>query len=136
MSSEALDKTVITDNWQIFSKKLFRHFIHHKKILKVTKFQFKIICRSRVLDKNIPLWYIVPLPGSIGLRKAALIADAGMKEKRKKIRQHMQSLPKSWQHKRISKITTYYSLMHRPDLNKKAKRLVYREIIWPRALKN
>ena len=60
MSSEALDKTVITDNWQIFSKKLFQHFIHHKKILKVTKFQFKIICRSRVLDKNIPLWYIAP----------------------------------------------------------------------------
>ena len=67
MSSEALDKTVITDNWQIFSKKLFRHFIHHKKILKVTKFQFKIICRSRVLDKNIPLWYIVaPSPSPLG----------------------------------------------------------------------
>ena len=62
MSSEALDKTVITDNWQIFSKKLFRHFIHHKKILKVTKFQFKIICRSRVFNKNIPLWYIVHPP--------------------------------------------------------------------------
>ena len=62
MSSEALDKTVITDNWQIFSKKLFRHFIHHKKILKVTKFQFKIICLSSVLDKNIPLRYIVPPP--------------------------------------------------------------------------
>ena len=62
MSSEALDKTVITDNWQIFSIKLFQHFIHHKKILKVTKFQFKIICRSRVLDRNIPLWYIVPHP--------------------------------------------------------------------------
>ena len=62
MSSEALDKTVITDNWQIFLKKLFQHFIHHKKILKVTKFQFKIICRSRVLNKNIPLWYIVPPP--------------------------------------------------------------------------
>ena len=59
MSSEALDKTVITDNWQIFSKKIFQHFIHHKKSLKVTKFQFKIICRSRVLNKNIPLWYIV-----------------------------------------------------------------------------
>ena len=59
MSSEALDKTVITDNQQFFSKKHFRHFIHHKKILKATKFQFKIICRSRVLDKNIPLWYIV-----------------------------------------------------------------------------
>ena len=57
MSSEALDKTVTTGNWQIFSKKLFQHFIHHKEILKVTKFQFKIICRSRVLDKNIPLWY-------------------------------------------------------------------------------
>ena len=63
MSSEALDKTVITDNWQIFSKKFFQHFIHHKKSLKVTKFQFKIICRSRVLDKNIPLWYIeTPTP--------------------------------------------------------------------------
>ena len=60
MSSEALDKTVIMDNWQIFSKKLLQHVIHHKKILKVTKFQFKIICRSTVLDKIIPLWYIVP----------------------------------------------------------------------------
>ena len=57
MLSEALGKTVIMDNWQIFLKKLFQHFIHHKKILKVTKFQFKIFCRSRVLDKNIPLWY-------------------------------------------------------------------------------
>ena len=62
MLSEALDKTVITGNWKIFLKKLFQHFIHHKKILKVTKFQFKIICRSRVLGKNIPLRYIVPLP--------------------------------------------------------------------------
>ena len=60
MLSETIDKTVITDNWEIFSKKIFQHFIHHKKILKVTKFQFKIICCSRVLDKNIPLWYIVP----------------------------------------------------------------------------
>ena len=50
------------DNWQIFSKKLFQHFIHHKKTLKVRKFQFKIICRSRVLDKNLPLWYILPPP--------------------------------------------------------------------------
>ena len=32
MLSEALDKTVIMDNWQVFSKKLFQHFIHHKKI--------------------------------------------------------------------------------------------------------
>ena len=32
MSSEALDKTVITDNWQIFSKKPFQHFIHHKDV--------------------------------------------------------------------------------------------------------
>ena len=62
MWSEALDKTVITGNWQIFLKNLFDHFIHHKKILKVTKFQFKIICRSNVLDKNIPLRYIVPHP--------------------------------------------------------------------------
>ena len=60
MLLEAPHKTAITDNWQFFSKKLFQHFIHHKKILKVTKFNFKIICRSRVLDKNIPLWYIVP----------------------------------------------------------------------------
>ena len=30
-------------------------------IITITKFQFKIICRSRVLDKNIPLWYIVPI---------------------------------------------------------------------------
>ena len=55
MSSETLDKTVIMDNWQIFSKKLFQHFIHHKEILKVRKVQFEIICHSRVLDKNIPL---------------------------------------------------------------------------------
>ena len=64
MYSEALDKIAITGNWQIFSKKLFQHFIQHKKILKVTKFQFKIFCRSRVLDKNISLWYIVPPPGA------------------------------------------------------------------------
>ena len=62
MSSEALDKTVITENWQIFSEKPFQHFIHHIKISKVTKFQFKIVCRSRVLDKNIPLRYTVPSP--------------------------------------------------------------------------
>ena len=47
MSSEALDKTVLKDNWQII-----HHFIHHKKILKVTKFQFQIIYHSRFLDKN------------------------------------------------------------------------------------
>ena len=63
MSSEALDKTVITFG-KFFRKKLFQHFIHHKKILKVTKFQFKIICRSRVLNKNIPLWYIVSPSGA------------------------------------------------------------------------
>ena len=62
MLSEALDQTVIADNLQIFWKKNFQHYIHHKKILKVTKFQFKIICRSRVLEKNIPLWYILPPP--------------------------------------------------------------------------
>ena len=64
MSSEALDKTVNTDKWQIFSKNFFVHFIHRKTILKVTKFQFKIICRSRVLYKNIPVahWYPSPLP--------------------------------------------------------------------------
>ena len=62
MLSDALDQTVIADNLQIFWKKNFQHYIHHKKILKVTKFQFKIICRSRVLDKNIPLWYILPPP--------------------------------------------------------------------------
>ena len=64
MLSEALDKTAITDNRQFFSKKRFQHVIHRKKILKVTKFQFKIIYRSRVLDKNIPLWYILPSPPS------------------------------------------------------------------------
>ena len=62
MLSDALDQTVIADNLQIFWKKIFQHYIHHKKILKVTKFQFKIICRSRVLGKNMPLRYIVPLP--------------------------------------------------------------------------
>ena len=62
MPSEAVDKTVITDNWPIFLKFFFQHFVHHEKILKVTKFQFKIIFRSRVLDKSIPLWYIVPTP--------------------------------------------------------------------------
>ena len=62
MLSDALDQTVIADNLQIFWKKNFQHYIHHKKILKVTKFQFKIICRSRVLDKNTPLWYILPPP--------------------------------------------------------------------------
>ena len=36
MSSEVLDKSVSMDNWQIFSKKISQHFIHHKKILKVT----------------------------------------------------------------------------------------------------
>ena len=61
MSSEALDKTVITENWQIFSKKLFQDFIHHKNILKVKEIQFKINCRSRVLDKNIPPRYIVTI---------------------------------------------------------------------------
>ena len=64
MLAEALEKTVITKNWKIFSKKLFQHFIHHKKILSVRKCQFKTICRSRVLDKTIPLCYIVPLPPS------------------------------------------------------------------------
>ena len=49
---------------------MFQSFIQHKKILKVTKFKFKIICCSRVLDKNIPLWYIVTLhhpPSPLGL---------------------------------------------------------------------
>ena len=61
-----------------FSKKHFQQFTHHKKILKVTKFQFKINCLSRVLDKNIPLWYIAhppsPTPVLIGL-KCYLIAN-------------------------------------------------------------
>ena len=51
MSSEALDKTVITFG-KFFRKKLFQHFIHHKKILKVTKFQFKIICCSGVSSQQ------------------------------------------------------------------------------------
>ena len=68
MSSEALDKTVITFG-KFFRKKLFQHFIHHKKILKVTKFQFKIsVVQELVLNKNIPLRYIVlPSPVLIGL---------------------------------------------------------------------
>ena len=71
MYSEALDKTVITDNWQIFLEKLFQHFIHRKKILKFTKFQFNIICRSRAFDKNIPLWYILPPPGASRVKTLA-----------------------------------------------------------------
>ena len=72
MLSESPDKTIITEDWQIFLEKSFQHFIHHKKILKVTKtFLFKIICHARVLDKNIPLWYTVqsppPPPVLIGL---------------------------------------------------------------------
>ena len=43
MSSEALEKTVMTDNWQFFPKKLFQNFFHHKKILKATKLQFKFV---------------------------------------------------------------------------------------------
>ena len=31
MLSEALEKTVIKDNWQILSKKILQHFIYHKK---------------------------------------------------------------------------------------------------------
>ena len=54
MLSEALDKTVITDDWKIFSKKRFQHFSHHKEILEVKKFPFKIICRSRVLQPQPP----------------------------------------------------------------------------------
>ena len=46
MSSEGLDKTIITDNWQIFSKKLFQHFIYHKnfnlKLFAVQEFSTKI----------------------------------------------------------------------------------------------
>ena len=37
MLSESPDKTIITEDWQIFLEKSFQHFIHHKKILKVTK---------------------------------------------------------------------------------------------------
>ena len=44
---------------KFFRKNFFQHFIYHKKILKVTKCQFNFICHSRVLDKNIPLWYNV-----------------------------------------------------------------------------
>ena len=85
MWSETLDKTVITDNWQIFSKKLFQHFIYHKKILKVTKFQFKIVCRSRVLDKNIfepskLIWIFFQSPGSI----TCLLYDVYLHRKKQK----------------------------------------------------
>ena len=57
MLAEALEKTVITENWKIFLK-----MSSHK--ISVRKCQFKTICRSRVLDKTIPLCYIVPLPPS------------------------------------------------------------------------
>ena len=80
---DSMDKnlSVITDNWQIFSKKLFQDFIRHKKILKFTKFQFKIICRSRVLDKNIPLWYIAPpLPVLVGLILTFYIMNCSLKQ--------------------------------------------------------
>ena len=74
MSLETLEKTVITDNWQFFSKKLFQNFFHHKKILKATKLQIKIICRPRVVDKNMPLWYIVtPLPSANRLKFCFLV---------------------------------------------------------------
>ena len=74
MSSETLEKTVITDNWQFFSKNLFQNFFHHKKILKATRLQFKIICRPRVVDKNMPLWYIVtPLPSANRLKFCFLV---------------------------------------------------------------
>ena len=56
--TKGIRRNVARGSWQIFSKKLFQHFIHKKKKkLKVTKFKFKIICRTRV--KNIPLWYSV-----------------------------------------------------------------------------
>ena len=49
---------------KFFRKNFFSTLFTVKKILKVTKFQFKIICCPRVLDKNIPLWYNVPSPGA------------------------------------------------------------------------
>ena len=49
MLPEALDK--------FFRKNFFSTLFTKKKKLKVTKFKFKIICRTRV--KNIPLWYSV-----------------------------------------------------------------------------
>ena len=70
MSSEALEKTFITNNWQIFSKKLYQHFINHKKILKVTKFQFKIVCRSKVIDKST--MYPSPNPPTPGANRVKI----------------------------------------------------------------
>ena len=46
MSSEALEKTVITDYWQIFLKKLV------STLFTIKRFQFKIIWLSRALDKK------------------------------------------------------------------------------------
>ena len=62
MSSELLHKTVITDNWQIFSNKLFQHFIHHKNILKITQ---KLNLKSfvvQVFSTKIYPWYTAPPP--------------------------------------------------------------------------
>ena len=54
MSSEALDKTVITDNCQFFLKKNLQNFIHYKKILKVTKFKFKLFVVQEFSTKIYP----------------------------------------------------------------------------------
>ena len=67
MSSEALGKTVITGNWQIFSKKLFQHFIHHNKISKVTKFQFKIFAVEEFSIKIYPCGTLSPPSPSLVL---------------------------------------------------------------------
>ena len=58
MSSEALDKTIITDSSQIFSKQLFQHFIHHKnfnlKLFAVQEFLTKIYPCGRLYHHPTP----------------------------------------------------------------------------------
>ena len=64
--AKGIRKNVVRGSWQNchygqlanFFEKFFSAL--YSPLLKVTKIQFKIICRIRVLEKNIPLWYIVP----------------------------------------------------------------------------
>ena len=70
MSSEALDKTVIMDNWQIFSRKLFQHFIHHKKYEKSQNFNLKLSGVQEFSTKIYPYGTLYPPPPlRIGLKQ-------------------------------------------------------------------
>ena len=72
MSSDALGKTVITDNWQIFSRKLFQHLIHHKKYGKSQNFNLKPFAVQEFSTKIYPC----------GTLYSAPIADMVKTEKR------------------------------------------------------